>query len=372
MIDIKQITRNKTSLESWLKLCLTNKIGSRTIFKLLEYFGTVDSILSQNLNTLERFINPAIAKLIYEKTSNQVVEASLLWLENKHSGTKRHIISIEDAKYPKELLEISDPPLILYLEGNISLLENKKFAIVGTRHPTAQGIENARSFGQNLSNNGLTVVSGVASGIDRYAHIGALDGKSSTIGVIGAGIDIVYPKNNNDVYNKILENGLLISEFGIGTAPVPKNFPRRNRVIAGLSLGLLVVESAIDGGSMISANLALDMGREVMAIPGSIFNPVAKGCHKLIKSGAKLVENINDILEEININPRKLCNYTNNNDVSQDDPVLREMGFEPISIDAICEKVQLSFSDLCAKLLEFELTGSITNCGGGYYQRIFK
>lgn len=372
MIDVKQLISNKSSLESWLKLALTNNVGPRTIYKLLGYFGSVDNILIQNLNTLSKFIHPSTAKLIYEKSSYKLVEKSFAWLDGNENGNNRNIITIQDARYPKELLEISDPPAVLYLEGNISLLASKKFAIVGTRHPTAQGVQNATNFGRDLSNNGLTIVSGVASGIDRHAHVGGLSGKSSTIGVIGTGIDIRYPKSNSDIYDKILASGLIISEFAIEAAPIPQNFPRRNRIVAGLSLGLLVIESTIDGGSIISANLALEMGREVMAIPGSIFNPVAKGCHKLIKSGAKLVENVNDVLEEIKINLHKSENDDSNLIEQQDDPILQVMGFEPISIDTICEKTNLNFSDICAKLLELELMGLITNCGAGCYQRIFK
>ena len=365
MIDIKQIIKNNSSLESWLRLGLTSKVGPRTIFKLLEYFGSIENILDQNLNTLEQFTNKTVAKLIYSRTSDAMVDKSIKWQQQK---LNRHIISVQDDKYPIELLQISDPPVILYLEGDISYLGNRKFAIVGTRHPTNQGIENAMNFARDLSNKGLTIVSGVASGVDRFVHLGALQGKSSTIGIIGTGIDVRYPKTNSDVYDKIIESGLLISEFALGTMPLSQNFPRRNRIVAGLSVGLLVVESTIDGGSLISANLALEMGREVMAIPGSIYNPVAKGCHKLIKSGAKLVENINDILEEIT----PMLEESSVDEIECIDPILKIMGFEPINIDEICIKVQQDFSEICAKLLDFELSGVITNCGGGYYQRIFK
>ncbi|MBY0378928.1 MAG: DNA-processing protein DprA [Burkholderiales bacterium] len=365
MIDIKQIIKNNSSLESWLRLGLTSKVGPRTIFKLLEHFGSIENILEQNLTTLEQFTNKTVAKLIYSRISDTFVSNSIKWQQQKPN---RHLISIQDNRYPLELLQISDPPVILYLEGDISYLNKKKFAIVGTRHPTNQGAENAMNFARDLSNNGLTIVSGVASGVDRYAHLGALQGKYSTIGVIGTGVDVRYPKTNSDIYDKIIESGLLVSEFAIGTMPLSQNFPRRNRIVAGLSIGLLVVESTIDGGSLISANLALEMGREVMAIPGSIYNPVAKGCHKLIKSGAKLVENVNDILEEI----MPMLEESIIDESQCPEPILEIMGFEPINIDALCIKVQQDFSEICAKLLEFELSGLITNCGGGYYQRIFK
>jgi DNA processing protein len=366
MIDIKKIIMQKSSLESWLSLALTERVGVMTMLKLISYLGSVDAVLAQNLTTLERYTNKTVAKLIYEKSSKELVEKSLKWVNAKNN---RYIITIEDILYPAELKEISDPPLVLYLEGNISLLQNRKIAIVGTRHPTKQGAENAVNFARDLANNGLTVVSGMALGIDKYVHYGALQSKYSTIGVIGTGLDIRYPKSNNELYSKVLEHGLLISEFALGIAPLAGNFPRRNRIVAGLSLGCLVIESSIDGGSMITANFAADMGREVMAIPGSIYNPVAKGCHKLIKSGAKLVENANDILEELNFFSHKINDLVSD---EVDDPLLDAMGYEPINIDAICINANMEFSDICARLLDFELNGLITNCGNGYYQRIFK
>ncbi len=365
MIDIKSIIAQKTSLESWLKLALTERVGVSTMLKLIRYFGSVDNILLQSIDNLEKVTNKTVAKLIFDKSSTKLVEKSLLWM---NEGNKRFIISIQDDSYPAELKEISDPPLILYLEGDITLLKNNKFSIVGTRHPTKQGAENAMSFAKDLGNNGLTIVSGVALGIDKYAHYGALQTPCSTIGVVGTGLDIRYPKSNDALYDKMIESGLLISEFALGVSPLPGNFPRRNRIVAGLSLGCLVIESAMDGGSMISANMAAEMGREVMAIPGSIHNPVAKGCHKLIKLGAKLVENANDVLEELRLMPNKQTLLGGENA----DPLLTAFGFEPINIDTICANLNISFADICARLLEFELNGLIVNCGNGYYQRIFK
>lgn len=366
MIDIQHIIAQKTSLESWLTLALTEKVGAITMLKLIRYFGSVDNILSQNIVELEKITNKTIAKLIAEKSSMQLVDKSITWM---NSASNRLIISIQDDLYPIELKEISDPPLILYLEGNVNLLKNNKFAIVGTRHPTKQGAENAMNFAKDLGHNGLTIVSGMALGIDKYAHYGALQSPSSTIGVLGTGLNLRYPKSNDALYDKMLESGLLISEFALNVSPLPGNFPRRNRIVAGLSLGCLIIESTIDGGSMISANMAAEMGREVMAIPGSIHNPVARGCHKLIKLGAKLVENSNDVLEELRLLPKR------DKPVSMDssiDPILTAFGYEQINIDTICANLNISFADICAKLLEFELSGQIVNCGNGYYQRIFK
>ncbi|MBP9742118.1 MAG: DNA-processing protein DprA [Burkholderiales bacterium] len=351
------------NLYLWLLLSHTPKIGPATLVKLIKHFGSIENIYTQNHATLSSIINPVIAQLIIGQSAQKQANQALEWL---NIADNHHIIHMNSDIYPKQLLEMHDAPPVLFLKGNIELLKRNKLAIVGTRHPTEQGIKNAYRFALELSNNNLTVVSGMANGIDKAAHLGALEGKNSTIGVIGTGIDHVYPPGNAKLYEDMLDkNGLLISEFPLNTAPIAYNFPKRNRIIAGLSLGLLVVESALDGGSMISANLANDLGREVMAIPGSIHNPVARGCHKLIKSGAKLVETTNDILEELQfgINKPELP--------KTDNPILMNMGYEPLNIDSICRILNLDFAQTCAKILELELSGEIINCGGGKYQRIF-
>lgn len=360
-------TTNSTAFD-WLLLALTPQIGPVTALKLIQHFGGIAEVLNQSHNTLAQIINPTIAKLISEKASRHTAEQAISWA---NAGPNRHLISLDCELYPRELAEMRDPPLVLYAHGNIELLKNNKFAIVGTRNPSQQGMENATAFAKNLADNNLTIVSGMALGIDKYAHTGALNGKASTIGIIGTGIDQVYPRANQPLYNQMLSNGgLLLSEFPLTTQPLASNFPRRNRIIAGLSKGCLVVESNIDGGSMITANLALEMGREVMAIPGSINNPATRGCHKLIKNGAKLVENVHDILEELQVDlltqqqQAVATNITN--------PVLIAMGFEPIEIDKICTNLNLSFADVCPQLLELELDGKIVNCGSGRYQRIFR
>lgn len=351
-------------LHEWLHLALTPRIGPATIKKLLGHFGSVTNILQQNSAVLEKFLPSKVARLLLDCSAAPLIKKSFDWLKQSEN---HHIICLADKCYPKELANISDPPAILYLHGDINLLAQQKFAIVGTRHPTTQGKENAVKFAYELAKSNLTIVSGVAAGIDRFAHVGALKGKGSTIGVIGTGINICYPKINQDMHTQIINQGLLVSEFPIGTPPMVNNFPRRNRIVAGLSLGCLVIESAVDGGSMISANFALEMGREVMAIPGSIHNPVARGCHKLIKNGAKLVENINDIFEELNL-PTTIFTLG----VEPVNPILDVMGFDPINIDTICNNLNTSFSDICAKLLDLELSGQVINCGSGQYQRIMR
>lgn len=358
-------TNNQTDLYSWLLLYFTPKIGPVTMLKLLHHFGSAKNILEQDSRKLSQFINPAIAKLIKDRVSEPDVIKTLEW---QQQDPNNYLLTLEDMRYPKELKQMVDPPLVLFGLGKIELLNNSKFAIVGTRHNTPQGAANAHSFACDLSNNGLTIVSGMAYGIDRHAHMGALKGKASTIGVIGTGIDVIYPKSNKDLYAEVAQNGLILSEFPLNTQPLASNFPRRNRIVAGLSLGCLVIESTLDGGSLITANMALDMGREVMAIPGSIHSPVSHGCHKLIKTGAKLVENTNDILDELPIANKLLAKKN----ITTAHPILDIIGYDAVEIDKICIKLNTSFADICPQLLELELGGHIVNCGNGRYQRIFK
>ncbi len=355
---------NDKNLYLWLLLTLTPKVGPVTALRLLHHFGTIENIYQQSQSTLAQIVNNAIAELICKRVSTEAANAALGWVKQ---NSINHIISLEHPLYPKELAQISDPPPVLYLKGNLDLLTRNKFAIVGTRHPTEVGKTNAFNFALDLTKHNLTIVSGLALGIDRAAHLGAISKGGSTIGVLGTGIDAIYPNSNKDLFAQVLSrNGLLVSEFPLNTPPLVNNFPRRNRIIAGLSLGLLVVESAIDGGSMISANIALEINREVMAIPGPINNPATRGCHKLIKNGAKLVDNINDILEELNI---KSTHITYNSPCNVD-PILEYMGYEPVTIEKLSTGLKIEFADLCANLLELELSGKITNCGGGRYLRI--
>lgn len=355
-----------SKLHSWLCLAMTPKVGPKTVVKLLHHFKTADNILAQDSNTLSQFVGSTIAKLILNNAGEKAVADTYKWLEQDKNN---NIITPDDSFYPKELAEIADPPVILFAKGNLSLLGRHKFTIIGTRHPTEQGTLNAFNFAKHLANLNLTIVSGMADGIDRHAHLGALDGTGKTIGVIGTGIDRIYPANNRDIFHKVAADGLLLSEFALGTQPFVGNFPRRNRIVAGLSTGCLVVESALDGGSMITANMALEMGREVMAIPGSIHNPVARGCHKLIKTGAKLIETTNDIIEELQIIQKVQQKITVQ---TTDDPILKIMGYDAVDIDHICDKLNSSFAEICANLLSLELDGYITNCGNGKYQRIFR
>lgn len=389
----------------WMLLASTDGVGCATALKLIEAFGSAKLVFAQSIATLSTVVNKKIASLIYNKSGEKKLEESLNWLRESDN---HHIITLHSKEYPVELANIHHMPILLFLKGRIELLKNKKIAVVGTRHPTHLGIDNAKRFAKELSNYGLTIVSGMAAGIDRYAHLGGLDGLSSSIGVIGSGISITYPKVNIDIYHKMYESGLIISEYPIKMQPIPANFPRRNRIISGLSLACLVVESTINGGGMISANQAIEMGREVMAIPGSTHNPVGRGCNHLIKSGAKLVENVSDIIDEINyllkssskentektaeqIGSTKHNQLVKKNQSSQlsclsencsqtlpqqqlelsamANKILSALSVDAITIDKISEKTQIEFDALCNELLFLELNGIIINCGNGRYQQ---
>ncbi len=225
------------------------------------------------------------------------LQDTLNWLAKANN----HIVTLADPDYPKALLEIADPPPLLYAKGNIALLNKLSIAIVGSRNASVQGEKNAEAFAQGLAVHGLCIVSGLALGIDGAAHRGALKAKGDTIAVVGTGLDMVYPAQHRDLAHQIASSGLIISEFPLGTLSKPQNFPRRNRLISGLSLGCLVVEANLKSGSQITARLSAEQGREVFAIPGSIHSPLAKGCHQLIKQGAKLVDSLQDIVEELNL-----------------------------------------------------------------------
>lgn len=360
---------NDDKLFSYLSLVFSYGVGPATFLKLMNHFHSIEAIMKESAGGLASVVGKGVAESIISRKSTPYAEAALNW--KNQNATSRKIICLEDDYYPVELAEIAQPPILFFAEGNCDLLHNPKIAIVGTRHPTSQGMENARGFAHELALNGMTVVSGLAAGIDRSAHLGALEAKlSSTIGVIGTGMDIIYPSSNRDLYRQMAtEGGLILSEYQLGTPANNSNFPRRNRIIAGLSKACLVIESAIDGGSMISANFALEMGREVMAIPGSIHNPMARGCHKLIRSGAKLCETAADILEELQLTSN---NPSNEPEAQTQDPVLNALGYDPETIDNLCTKLSLDFTDLCGKLLELELSGLVVNCGGGRYQRTFR
>jgi DNA processing protein len=279
------------------------------------------------------------------------------------------LITLADSDYPRQLLEIADPPPLLYGRGRRELLGSTGIAVVGSRNATPQGLQNAEAFGEALSKAGLCVISGLALGIDAAAHRGGLRGSGSSIAVVGTGLDLVYPAKNKALAVDLAEKGLILSEFSLGTPALAGNFPRRNRIISGLSKGCLVVEAALASGSLITARLAGEHGREVFAIPGSIHSPFSKGCHQLIKQGAKLVESAQDILEELGTFPLPAPSASEPTEGATD-PLLAALGFDPVGFDALVELTGVTADLLSAKLVEWEIAGVVAPLPGGKYQRL--
>ncbi|MEP6998825.1 MAG: DNA-processing protein DprA, partial [Betaproteobacteria bacterium] len=279
----------------------------------------------------------------------------------------------DDPAYPRALLTITDPPPALHYAGNLELLNRPAVAIVGSRNATPQGRQNAEAFAVALAEAGLTIVSGLAQGIDAAAHRGGLAGAGKSIAVVGTGIDRIYPAGNKALAHRLAESGGLLSQFTLGTPPLPGNFPRRNRVISGLVRGVLVVEATPNSGSLITARFAAEQGREVFAIPGSIHSPFSKGCHRLIKDGAKLVETASDVLEELGLGPAVAPGRPATGSSSPDGDaarVLEALGHDPVSVDTLAERTGLAASAIAALLVELELAGQVALLPGGAFQRV--
>jgi len=367
-------------LKAWLTLIHVDKLGPVTLQKLLERFNTATSILNSSRSELQSLgISSSIIDGIHEPKED-AIQRDLAWLEHEN----HHVITIQDAAYPELLRQIPDPPCVLYVLGKpklaANLLTEPQLAIVGSRNVSAYGKEIATSFAQKLANSGLVITSGLASGVDGAAHRGALQADiGSTIAVAACGLDRVYPAEHRQLAEQISQRGLLISEFPIGTSPMPGHFPRRNRIISGLSLGTLVVEASMKSGSLITARLATEQGREVYAIPGSIHNPLSKGGHTLIRNGAKLVETVEDVLEELKHHIDLDSIESNQEFVSDDkqdsalDPqhekILESMGHDPISIDALIERSGLGVEVVSSILLILELNNQVSHHGNGIYLR---
>jgi len=290
-----------------------------------------------------------------------VLASTANWLEDPLN----RILTVADADYPQALLNIPDPPLLLYVKGRLDLLNTASLAIVGSRNATTQGLRNAEAFAKSASEAGLSVVSGLAQGIDAAAHRGGLQAAGASVAVVGTGLDKVYPASNRELAHQLAQQGCIVSEFPLGTPPLPANFPRRNRIISGLSLGCLVVEASLQSGSLITARMALDQGRDVFAIPGSIHSPQSKGCHSLIKQGAKLVESAQDILEELGYHHQPIAA-----DPSTEHPLFDHLGFDPVDTETLSQRSGLTVAELSAILLRLELEGAIAPLPGGRYQRI--
>jgi DNA processing protein len=351
-------------LAAWIDLSLVPGLGNQAVRVLLSAFGLPRNILGASRAQLGRVVPDLLAGRILERGRTEAVEKAMRWAEKPGN----RVLTLADTEYPKQLLEIPDPPAVMYATGNLELLAAPGLAVVGSRNATPQGVENARSFSQIFSASGLTIVSGLALGVDSAAHRGGLQGRGSTIAVFGTGLDTIYPKRNEALAKDIAEHGALLSEFPLGTPPNAGNFPQRNRLIAGLARGCLVVEAALGSGSLITARLAAEQGRDVFSIPGSIHSPVSKGCHALIKQGAKLVESAQDVLEELGVlaTVRGPAPSTE----GADNGLLEKMGFDPCNIDILAERSGLTAEAVSAMLLQLELDGRISSLPGGFYQRI--
>lgn len=362
--------------EAWLALNLVQGVGCERYRALLSAFGAPSAVLTATLSQLERVVEPKIAAAIVAGADATALANALAWLD----APENHLLTLADDDYPAHLLEIADPPVLLYLKGRRDLLAPMTcMAVVGSRNATPSGMQTAEAFSATLSAAGLTIVSGLASGIDSAAHMGGLKHDTgSTIAVVGTGLDRVYPARNKALAQQIAKAGLIISEYSLGTPPLPANFPRRNRIISGLSRGVLVVEAALASGSLITARMAAEQGRDVFAIPGSIHSPFSKGCHLLIKQGAKLVDDAADILQELNLTPqasRKIIENESDvaSEVVDNSPsalILTAMSYDVTAIDGLIAKLSLPPQTVIATLTELEIMGEIATLAGGRVQRL--
>lgn len=354
-------------LSLWVALSQIHGLGGESYRRLLQAFGEPAQIFAAGYPALEKVVRAPVARLISTGPDLEALTPTLKWLEDPLN----HVVTLADADYPRALLEVPDPPPLLYVKGQRQRLNQPALAIVGSRNATPQGLSNAESFAHHLSDQGLCIISGLALGIDGAAHRGGLQGQGSSIAVVGTGLDIVYPARHRELAHELAQEGALVSEFPLGTPSKAQNFPRRNRLISGLSRGCLVVEAALQSGSLITARLAAEQGREVFAIPGSIHSPLAKGCHYLIKQGAKLVESAQDILDELGY-PAVAASAgpADNLSLDKDEMLLLQcLGFDPSGIDALVSCSGLTSDSVCAILLTMELAGYVTSLPGGLYQR---
>jgi DNA processing protein len=356
-------------LAAWLRLSLAPGLGSEGLRRLLTAFGGPEQALAASRAALAQHVAEPVAAAIKQGGQDEAIAAVSAWLEQPGN----HVLTLADASYPRQLLQIPDPPPLLYVKGRSDLLSRQALAIVGSRHATAQGLANAEIFARTFSDAGLTVVSGLALGVDAAAHRGGLAGVASSVAVLGTGADVIYPARNRALAHELAARGALVSEFPLGTRPLAANFPRRNRLISGLALGCLVVEAAVDSGSLITARLAAEQGREVFAIPGSIHSPLAKGCHALIKQGAKLAENARDILEELRLPAPEPATPGEDSDIdARSRALLDALGHDPCDPDTLAARCGLSAAEIAASLTQLELEGRIAPLPGGLYQRIHR
>lgn len=374
----------RDELGAWLHLVETPGLGTATARRLLAAFASPQAVLGATDAALANLLPEMLLRALREPdpARDALPEATWRWLEAAPTGEARDVLVLGDPRYPAALLQTADPPLLLHLRGRAELLAAPALAIVGSRTATPQGLTHAHDFARQLSEQGLTIVSGLALGIDGAAHEGALAGRGSTVAFVGTGLDQPYPRSHAGLTDRIAREGLVASEFSLGTPPLPAHFPRRNRLIAGTTLGTLVVEAAPKSGSLITARLASEAGREVFAIPGSIHSRQARGCHELIRQGAKLVESVEDVMVELGLgaparavmsasraSPFDALREEAEDAARPDAGLLAALGYDPVGLDALSARTGWPADRLAARLLELELAGEVQRLPGGLMQR---
>ncbi|WP_428310926.1 DNA-processing protein DprA [Hydrocarboniphaga sp.] len=369
---------NDDDLRAWLWLLRAPGVSPAPAMRLIDQYGDAATALAAGRGNWSRLGLPAAACIALAEPDAERVEQDLAWLDG---ADNRHLITCRDPRYPQRLREIDGAPPALFCIGDVGLLRQPQIGVVGSRNATAQGLDTAQSFAAALVGRGLIVTSGLALGIDGAAHRGALAAGGPTIAVCATGLDRVYPARHKELAHAIVGHGLLISEFSPGMPPLAENFPQRNRLISGLSLGILVVEAARESGSLITARLAAEQGREVFAIPGSIHNPMARGCHQLLRQGARLVETVDDIVEELAgplgaalsevLAEPAGATETSSNAAIPTEPardlrgIWQAIGDEPVTVDRLIERLQSSAEALSEALLKLELEGWIASDSAG-------
>jgi DNA processing protein len=355
-------------LAFWLRLQWLPGVGPVAARALLARFGLPQGIFSASFEALREVVPAGVARAILQPpkpVANSQLELTLQWLSRPGNA----VLTLADAAYPVLLLEIPDPPLLLYVRGRAELLSRPCVAVIGSRNASTQGMRNAAAFAEALSHAGLTIVSGLALGIDTHAHEGGLRGEGATVAVIGTGADLVYPRRNLDLAQRIAAQGCIVSEYALGLPAIPSNFPRRNRLISGLSRGVLVIEAAAQSGSLITARLAGEYGRDVYALPGSIHATLAKGCHALIKQGAKLVDSVDDVLQELQWPAAAGAAQTHPLLTAPAHPLLTALGYDPCDADTLAARSGLAMAEVMGELLALEMAGLVERLPGGLFQR---
>jgi DNA processing protein len=351
------------NLPYYLALNRMDKVGPRTVAQLKKRWPDLKILFERSKSQLEEAGIPSLLANTISRFDLRVIEADLNWL---NSGADHHLLTWESEHYPNLLKEITDPPIVLYVKGQLSAFDQTKLAVIGSRNPSVPGCENARFFSRELAKQGITIVSGLALGIDAQAHLGCLEAKGQTIAVMGTGIDCIYPRRHVKLAEQVRQNGLLVTEFPLKSPPIAGHFPQRNRIISGLSLCTLVIEATIKSGSLITARMALEQNRDVLAVPGSIHNPLARGCHYLVQQGAKLITSVADVLDELRIDSKPHSEKPIFSLASGNENLVKFIGFEMTTVDQIVVRSGYTLEQVTGELAELELKGTILSVPGGY------